>query len=309
MYIYRTLKGILYARKYIRNPQSGSLNIMSMHMICKFADDTCMFLRFTIFDYVTRKFLYSGKYEHLDHVREFNGNLLFKLAEPSLQLISFEDSPFTEHIACLQSVININREPDRISITLDSSEPEDAESSASYEPIEPSTPEPIYKTKPVDIKEKRTISTQVGVVRPPTPEPEPVIIKTPSASSVKISEKSPEPVQEEPPPEPPQTKIHHWLWYIYYMQLRWKLKWAFRQELDSNPNQKLLWRGVKAVECGCCGNLRSFNVELWKIFKEKEDATGFNFYYKLQAQEFSSSVRLVDKKHNIKSKPYIVCYT
>ena len=99
--VYRTLRGILYSRKYMYNRISGSLNIMSMHMICNYTEETCMYLSLTIFDYVTRKFIYSGKYEHLDYIKEFNGIALLKLAEASLKLIDFEDTPFTEHIACL----------------------------------------------------------------------------------------------------------------------------------------------------------------------------------------------------------------
>ena len=126
---------------------------MSMHMICNYSDETCMYHRMTIFDYVTRKFIYSGKYEHLEHVREFNGHALYKLAEPSLRLIDYEDSPFIEHIACLQSVININREEDMISFRLPPAETAETSSSASYSSAGEKTPEPIIKVKAAEQKE------------------------------------------------------------------------------------------------------------------------------------------------------------
>jgi hypothetical protein len=61
--VFRNLRGILYSRKYAYNERSKSLNIMSMHMIVNFTDETCQYLSFTIYDYVTRKFIYAGKYE------------------------------------------------------------------------------------------------------------------------------------------------------------------------------------------------------------------------------------------------------
>jgi hypothetical protein len=57
---------------------------MSMHMQVNYVDQTCLFLRFTIFDYVTRKFLYSGTYDLLDFVQEYNVYSLYKLAYLSL---------------------------------------------------------------------------------------------------------------------------------------------------------------------------------------------------------------------------------
>lgn len=219
--VYRTLRGILYSRKYMINKISGSLNIMSMHMICNYTDETCTYLSLSIFDYVTRKFLYFGKYEHLDHVKQFNGYALLKLAEPSLKLIDFEDSPFTEHIACLQSVININREHDMISLSMPSESSVESSSSTSYEPIEPQTPEPIYKYIEPEVKEQKTISTQVGVIRRPTPPPSP----PPELKEISTP-RIPTPREETPripTPEPEYKPLHPPLWYMYYVALRMKL--------------------------------------------------------------------------------------
>ena len=71
---------------------------MSMHMQVNFTDKTCLFLRFTIFDYVTRKFTYSGTYDLLDFVQEFNCFSLLKLSKLSLENIQFEAPPFRLHI-------------------------------------------------------------------------------------------------------------------------------------------------------------------------------------------------------------------
>lgn len=101
MFAFRTLKGVLYTRKSVINPNSGGLEIMSMHMEYNFLDFTCKQLRFTIFDYVTRKFLYAGTYEQLEYLTEFDVHHLRRLAEPSLNLLAFERSPFREHIGCL----------------------------------------------------------------------------------------------------------------------------------------------------------------------------------------------------------------
>ena len=68
MFVYRRLNGVLFSRKFIINPMTGAFEIMSMHMITTFVDRTCRHLRFTIFDYVTKKIIYSGIYESLDGV-------------------------------------------------------------------------------------------------------------------------------------------------------------------------------------------------------------------------------------------------
>lgn len=98
MIIYRTLNGILYSTKFKIDDRTGSFLIMNMHMIVNYTDHKCIHLRFTIFDYVTRKFIYWGIYNELEYHREFNGHALLKLCEPSLRLIYFEEAPFTEHI-------------------------------------------------------------------------------------------------------------------------------------------------------------------------------------------------------------------
>ena len=68
LYVYRKLNGVLFSRKYIINPMTGAFEIMTMHMISTLVDKQCRHLRFTIFDYVTKKISYSGLYEALDGV-------------------------------------------------------------------------------------------------------------------------------------------------------------------------------------------------------------------------------------------------
>lgn len=92
---------MLYTRKYQINPISGALEILSMHMQVNYLDGACLFLRFTIFDYVTRKFTYSGTYDLLDFVQEFNCYSLYKLSCLSLGRIEFEKPPFRLHIQTL----------------------------------------------------------------------------------------------------------------------------------------------------------------------------------------------------------------
>ena len=82
--IFRQLTGVLFSRKYKISPNSGAFEIMSMHMQVNYIDKTSLFLRFTIFDYVTRKFTYSGTYDLLDFVQEFNVYSLLKLSFLSL---------------------------------------------------------------------------------------------------------------------------------------------------------------------------------------------------------------------------------
>ena len=101
MVIYRQLKGILLSRKYNYNRQSGAIEILSVHMIINYCDLTCMYLPISIFDYVTRKFAYFGKYESLDHVTEFNGQVLYRLVRASLLELDYELPPFRNHITII----------------------------------------------------------------------------------------------------------------------------------------------------------------------------------------------------------------
>lgn len=77
------------------------MEIMSMHMLHNYLDQTCVNLKITIFDYVSKKFIYSGTYDYLDDVKNFNVFQLQKLTESSLKVLEFERSPFRDHIAVI----------------------------------------------------------------------------------------------------------------------------------------------------------------------------------------------------------------
>jgi hypothetical protein len=57
----------------------------------------------------TKQYSYSGIYEKLKYLDEFNINKLKEIAKPSLDEIGFEYSPFRNHIICLQSILNTSR--------------------------------------------------------------------------------------------------------------------------------------------------------------------------------------------------------
>lgn len=62
---FREYKGWLYSRKYQINPISKSLEIMSMYMVYKYINNDCVYVVFTIFDYVTRKIVLECIYDKL----------------------------------------------------------------------------------------------------------------------------------------------------------------------------------------------------------------------------------------------------
>jgi hypothetical protein len=105
---YKLIRGVLYSKKYWINPNSCHLEVFTMHMVYEFINERCLYLVFTIFDYVTCNAI-QVHYDALEYVREYNVYDLQRLCRPSLQLLSFERSPFMMHIACLQSIIIKNR--------------------------------------------------------------------------------------------------------------------------------------------------------------------------------------------------------
>lgn len=86
---------------------SGAMEIMSLFM----EHDTsrrCVRVKFTIFNYATKQYIYFGVYEKLKGLEEFDIDSLMGLTKLSLDMIEFEKAPFKLHILCLQSVINAN---------------------------------------------------------------------------------------------------------------------------------------------------------------------------------------------------------
>ena len=93
-------KGILYTRKRKYNKLSGAMEIMSMYMVHD-TENRCQCLRFTVFNYATKDFIYFGIYDKLEHINEFDVYVLLDLSKKSLDLIGFEKSPFKMHILCM----------------------------------------------------------------------------------------------------------------------------------------------------------------------------------------------------------------
>jgi hypothetical protein len=105
MRAYRNQEGYLFCRHYNIGKNSGALEILSCFMIYRRIEGKCLHLKFTIFDYVTKKFMYQGTYEQLDQVYKFNVYVLYKLCKESLQgdhmCVPFERQPFIRHIGII----------------------------------------------------------------------------------------------------------------------------------------------------------------------------------------------------------------
>lgn len=100
--------GLLLSRKRKFNKKLEAIEIMSMFLIHT-ADMKAKCLKFTIFNYATKQFSYMGVYDKLTGLSDFTVDDLAELSFPSLELLHFEKSPFTQHILCMQSVINTHR--------------------------------------------------------------------------------------------------------------------------------------------------------------------------------------------------------
>ena len=90
------------------NRVSGNYEIMMLHIVHT-ADFRCLSLRFTIFDYVTKKYIYSDFFDKIKHLSEFDARILKNHAEEALDEIHFEKAPLRDHIICLQDIISSNR--------------------------------------------------------------------------------------------------------------------------------------------------------------------------------------------------------
>lgn len=280
MVIYRQLPGYLLCRDYVISPTTGALEIMSMHMIYNAIDRKCLHLRFTIFDYVTRKFTYTGTYELLENHRGYNVQVLYQLARPSLRPLPFERPPFRLHIGTLQSVINANL-PEELPIAqLHLEEPSSSSSSSSSssyssESEGPVTPPPIIKVRPRSPgPEKVTIEIQTDWI-----EPEP-------ADEVSVIE-----VEEtiELPCPPPRKRLSL-RWAVLLIQRRWRSYidrklWRLRRR---TIDRRLLYTLKRRVLSACCGE-RHYTVQLWKHFGQLHEDQDRDFYYRLVATEDKSS--------------------
>ena len=100
--VYRQLnnEAILLTKKWHHNRVSGAAEIMCMYVTVS-QKGRCHSLRFTIFDYVAKVYIYNGVYDQLNYLDEFEPKVLLKYAKASLDQIAFEKSPFRLHIVCL----------------------------------------------------------------------------------------------------------------------------------------------------------------------------------------------------------------
>lgn len=100
--------GFLYTRKRQFNRVSGAMEILSVYMVHT-PDRRCLCVRFTIFNYAIKQYVYFGVYEKLQGLQDFDVEGLYELAKQSLDQIEFERAPFRLHIICIQSIINTSR--------------------------------------------------------------------------------------------------------------------------------------------------------------------------------------------------------
>ena len=66
-------------------------------------------IKFTIYNYTNKSYVYKGIYRKLKYLEEFDANILCILAKPSLELIEYESSPFKRHLLVLKSIVNLER--------------------------------------------------------------------------------------------------------------------------------------------------------------------------------------------------------
>lgn len=96
---------VLLSRKRVYNPYLEAVEIMSLYGVHTM-DYKCKYLKFTVFNYRTKQYIYSGTYEKMKNLTQFDIYKLKELAEPSLEYLPFERTPFKQHILCLQAIIN-----------------------------------------------------------------------------------------------------------------------------------------------------------------------------------------------------------
>ena len=67
---------------------------MSMFMIFRYLNGDCLYVQFTIFDYVTRKIVFECIYDKLEFLRDYNVEVLYKLVKSSYKTLLYESTPF-----------------------------------------------------------------------------------------------------------------------------------------------------------------------------------------------------------------------
>ena len=67
---------------------------MSMFMIFRYLNGDCLYVQFTIFDYVTRKIVFECIYDKLEFLRDYNVEVLYKLVKSSYKTLPYKSTPF-----------------------------------------------------------------------------------------------------------------------------------------------------------------------------------------------------------------------
>ena len=67
---------------------------MSMFMIFRYLNGDCLYVQFTIFDYVTRKIVFECIYDKLEFLRDYNVEVLYKLVNSRYKTLPYESTPF-----------------------------------------------------------------------------------------------------------------------------------------------------------------------------------------------------------------------
>jgi hypothetical protein len=169
-YRYGEAEGVLLTKKWGHNRISGGSEILAMYAVPGSSDHhRCFCLRFTIFDYAAKQFVYIGVYKELKHLQEFDVQILSDLAKASLDRVEFERAPFKLHILCLESIIKAFRV-----------------NKLSKEKLgEPKRKVPVEKPKP----ETRDAATSMLGEELYDDPPSPIVIEEPEMSLAKPKEK------------------------------------------------------------------------------------------------------------------------
>ena len=100
--------GILCIRKRNLIKHLNKLEILSIYF-CENSEGRTTSIKFTIYNYTNKSYVYKGTYNKLKYLSEFDAKILCTLSRPSLELIGFELSPFKRHLLILKSIINLER--------------------------------------------------------------------------------------------------------------------------------------------------------------------------------------------------------
>ncbi len=76
---------------------------------CENTEGRITSIKFTIYNYTNKSYVYKGTYNKLKYLSEFDAKIFCTLSRPSLELIEFELSPFKRHLLVIKSIIKLER--------------------------------------------------------------------------------------------------------------------------------------------------------------------------------------------------------